>query len=423
MSENNAANRCPVVHFDHNSQEHSANPAGSYRQLRESTPVAWSEAHEGYWILSDYQSVFDAARDDGTFTSQRTPSGGEGLAVVIPKTPMHMHIPIELDPPEFRKYRKIINPITAPAATANMENMIKKYVTWFVDEIIELGEGDISTTIGVPALVTVDWLGLPVEGWHKYAFVHHQALTGVPGSDDYKRAMEVVMPEISQEMRLIIADRRRDPQDDAISALVQQEIDGELIDLEDVFSIVELLLAGGTGTTSSLVSQTVVWLYQNQEVRQDLTDNPEKLDKAIEEFLRYFSPTQGLARTVTEDVEFHGCPMQKEDRVLLAWASANRDEEAFPDADEIDIERWPNRHMAFGVGVHRCAGSHLGRSMVKEMLSQILTRMPGYVVDLDNIVPYPHQGTNTGFKSIPISFTPGKRLGPQLNNIAAISTR
>jgi len=114
--------------------------------------------------------------------------------------------------------------------------------------------------------------------------------------------------------------------------------------------------------------------------------------------------------------------MREEDRVLLAWASANRDEVAFPDADNVDIERWPNRHMAFGVGVHRCAGSHLGRAMAREMLSQILTRMPDYVVDLDNLVPYPHQGTNTGFKSIPIRFTPGPRLGPKLD-IAAVSTR
>lgn len=413
---------CPVVHFDHNSAEHSADPVGSYKQLRETTPVAWSESYRGYWVLSDYQSVFDAARDDATFTSQRTPSGGEGLAVVIPKTPMHRHIPIELDPPEFRKYRKIMNPITAPAATDAMLEMVQKYVTWFVDEIIESGTGDVATTIGVPALVTVDWLGLPVSDWHKFAFVHHQILTGIPGSDDYNRAVNEVMPEISQTMREVIAARRQEPQDDAISFLVQQEVDGEPIDLEDVFSMVELLLAGGTGTTSSLVSQTVVWLYQHQDVRQDLIDNPDKLDRAIEEFLRFFSPTQGLARTVTKDVDFHGCQMFAEDRVLLAWASANRDESAFPNADDVDIERWPNRHVAFGVGVHRCAGSHLGRAMAKEMLSQILTRMPDYVVDMDNVVPYPHQGTNTGYKSIPITFTPGPRLGPELD-VAAVSTR
>jgi len=134
------------------------------------------------------------------------------------------------------------------------------------------------------------------------------------------------------------------------------------------------------------------------------------MDKAIEEFLRYFSPTQALARTVTQDTEFEGCPMKKGDRVLLAWNSANRDAEQFENPDEVDIERWPNRHTAFGLGVHRCAGSHLGRSMAKELLSQILNRMGDYVVDLDALEAYPHQGTNTGWQRIPATFTPGPRL-------------
>lgn len=108
--------RCPVVHFDHNSPEHSADPAESYRKIRETVKIGWTPAHGGYWVLSDYSSVFDAARDDETFSSARSEYGGEGLSVVIPKTPHHDHIPIELDPPEFRKYRRIVNPVSAPAA-------------------------------------------------------------------------------------------------------------------------------------------------------------------------------------------------------------------------------------------------------------------------------------------------------------------
>src|SRR4051794_16413427 len=124
--------QCPVVHFDHNSDEHSADPAASYRTIRESSPVAWTESHGGYWVLSNYRAVFEAARDDSTFSSARTGDGGEGLSVVIPKTPMHFHIPIEIDPPEFRKWRKLINPITAPAAVERMQAMVQRYVTWFI---------------------------------------------------------------------------------------------------------------------------------------------------------------------------------------------------------------------------------------------------------------------------------------------------
>src|ERR1700722_2998824 len=164
--------RCPVVGFDHNSREHAADPAASYRALRNEHPVAWSEANGGYWILSDYQSVFEAARDDDVFSSARSSDGGEGLTVVIPKTPMHLHIPIELDPPVFRAYRKIINTLTAPAAIAAMTDKIEYYCTWFVDRVIEQGECDFTDIIGVPAIVTIDWLGLPLEDWARYAWAH-----------------------------------------------------------------------------------------------------------------------------------------------------------------------------------------------------------------------------------------------------------
>ena len=404
--------RCPVVHFDHNSAEHSADPVASYRKLRSEAPIAWSDAYGGYWILSGYKPVFEAARNDEIFSSERNSYGGEGLSVVIPKTPAPFHIPIEIDPPNFRKWRKLINPITAPAAIDRMERIVKRFVTQFIDDIIELGAADMTSVIGVPAIITVDWLGLPIEHWERYASAFHSLLVAVPGTEQYDQAVKVDLPFLEEVTREIIAARRANPTDDTISYLVQQQVDERDVTDDEVFSMVDLLLSGGVGTTASLVSNTVVWLYQHQDVRQDLIDHPEKMDRAIEEFVRFFSPTQGLARTVTKDVEFEGCPMKKGDRVLLAWASANRDPELFEDPDELDIERWPNRHTAFGLGVHRCAGSHLGRAMARELLGQIINRMSDYVVDLDALVPYPHQGTNNGWTSIPATFTPGPRLMP-----------
>lgn len=404
------AHRAPVVEFDHNSDEHSADPAGSYRALREEHPVAWSDAHGGYWVLSGYDAVFEAARDDYTFSSARNSYGGEGLSVVIPKTPAPFHIPIEIDPPDFKKWRKLINPITAPAAVERMEKIVQHFVTAFIDDIIEVGECDMTSVIGVPAIVTVDWLGLPIEHWKTYAFAFHALLVAVPGTPEFDQAVKVDLPMLEKVTKGVIEERIADPKDDIISYLAGQEVDGRPITSDEVFAIVDLLLSGGVGTTASLVSNTVVWLYKNQDVRADLIENPEKLDRAIEEFLRFFSPTQGLARTVTKDVEFQGVDMQEGDRVLIAWSSANRDAGHFEDADEVDIERWPNRHTAFGIGAHRCAGSHLGRAMAKELLTQILGRMGDYVVDLDALQPYPHQGTNTGFQSIPATFTPGKRI-------------
>lgn len=411
MSDAPSGGKCPVVHFDHNSPEHAADPVGSYRRLRETAPVAWSDAHGGYWILSDYSAVFDAARDDETFSSTRSSYGGEGLEVLIPKTPMHRHIPIEVDPPEFRKYRKLINPIMAPAAIPGMVEKMKYYTTWFIDNVIETGRADLAEIIGVPAIVTVDWLGLPIEEWSRYSFSHRMVLAAPKGSPEYIQATEVDHPYLSAQVREVMAARRKEPRDDIISYLLAQEVDGRPIDDDEVFSIIELTLAGGTVTTSSLVSQALVWLYQHPDVRTDLIEHPEKRERAIEEFLRVFSPTQALARTVMKDVEFHGCPMKKGDRALLAWGSANRDPAGgFENPDEVDIERWPNRHIAFGVGVHRCAGSHIARALAQEMLGQILDRMPDYVVDVDNMKPFLNQGANVGYSSIPVTFTPGERL-------------
>ncbi|MCW2530063.1 MAG: cytochrome [Pseudonocardiales bacterium] len=401
------SDRCPVVGFDHHSQQHADDPTGAYRELRHNAPVAYTEAHGGYWVLSDYSSVFDAARNDDLFSSARRSDAG--LAIVIPETPMHFHIPIELDPPEFRKFRKIVNLITAPAAVARLEGLVEHYTTWFIDDIIESGQADFADVIGVPAALTIDWLGLPTDEWKRYATAYHAVIADKPGSPKYLQAVQVDLPYLANQMNDVIAARRAEPQDDIISLLLEQEVDERPLTDDEVFGITDLLISGGTGTTASLVSQVLVWLHEHQDVRTRLIEDPSLLDRAIEEFLRYFSPTQALARTVTTDTEFHGCPMSAGDRVLVSWSSANRDENNFENPDEINIERWPNRHLAFGIGVHRCAGSHLARKMAHSVLSQMLERMPNYVIDTSRLERYPDQGANVGFRSIPASFTPGSR--------------
>jgi cytochrome P450 len=402
-----SSDRCPVVDFDHHSQQHADDPAAAYRELRRTAPVAWTEAHGGYWVLSDYSSVFDAARDDDLFSSART--GDEGLAIVIPPTPMHFHIPIELDPPDFRKFRKVVNLITAPAAVARLEGLIDQYTTWFIDEIIEEGKADFADVIGVPAALTIDWLGLPTDEWKRYATAYHAVIADEPGSPLYRQAVQVDLPYLAAQMNEVIAARRVEPTDDVISLLLEQQVDDRLLTDDEIFGITDLLISGGTGTTASLVSQVLVWLNDHKDVRNRLTADPSLVDRAIEEFLRFFSPTQALARTVTRDVEFHGCPMHEGDRVLVSWSSANRDETAFENPDQIDIDRWPNRHTAFGIGLHRCAGSHLARKMAHSLLTQILERIPDYEIDTSHLQRYPDQGTNVGFRSIPATFTPGRR--------------
>jgi len=162
-----------------------------------------------------------------------------------------------------------------------------------------------------------------------------------------------------------------------------------------------------------LVGQTLVHLGRDTDLRARLADDRDLLPRAVEEFLRVFSPAQALARTVTQPTEVAGCPLEAGDRVLLAWSSANRDVEQFTDPDEVDVERWPNRHLSFGAGVHRCAGAHLARLMSVTMLREILERMPDYRLQEEGLAPYATNGVNAGWRAIPVTFTPGFRLAEQ----------
>lgn len=402
---------CPIVAFDHTSPEHAADPVAGYRALREQGPVVWTAAHGGYYVLTDYQRVFQAARAEQVFSSARSPHGGDGLATVIPKVPVHQHLPVELDPPRSRPYRKILNPITSPAAIENLLPTIAAYTTWFVDQVIETGECDLASVIGVPAVVTLHWLGLDPADWRRYASALHAVLANVPGSAEHRRAVETDLPWITGQIRAAVRDRRTAPRDDIVSWIVGRRVDGEPIGDDDAYSMVELLISGGVGTTASLVSQALVHLARHPDQRAELQAEPAKIERAVEEFLRAFSPTQALARTVTVESELAGCPLRPGDRVLLAWASANRDPAAFTDPDTVDLHRWPNRHSGFGIGVHRCAGSHLGRAMARELIGQVVRRMPDYTVDEGALQTYPSQGVNAGFQRIPARFTPGRRLG------------
>jgi cytochrome P450 len=402
---------CPVVPFDHTSAGHAADPVGAYRALRAHGPVVRSEAHGGFFVVTDYENVFEAARSEDIYSSARGPHGGDGLATVIPKVPVHLHIPVELDPPRSRDYRKILNPVTTPAAVAAMKPRIAELTTWFVDQVIESGECDLATVIAVPAVVTLDWLGMPLDGWRRYAAALHAVLANPPGSPAHTDAVTAHLPWITEQIRAAIAAR---PTDGTIGWILAQEVDGAPITDDDAYSMVELLISGGVGTTGSLVSQALVHLSTHPDQRAELRAEPALLERAVEEFLRAFSPTQALARTVTRDTTLAGCPLHEGDRVLLAWASANRDPSAFDRPDEVDIRRWPNRHAAFGIGVHRCAGAHLGRAMAREIIGQVVTRMPDYAVDVSALESYPSQGVNSGWQRIPTRFTPGPRLGEDL---------
>jgi cytochrome P450 len=409
--------RVPAVDFDHHSALVADNPAKIYAELRNTTPVFWSENYGGYWVFTKYAHLAEILTSPGKFSSaRRDDAGGPGSSVSIPKRPSREQYPLELDPPRSTAYRKILNPLMSPAAAERMRPGIRDRVHWCIDQFIERGSCDLVSelTSAVPSSFTADWLGLPHDMWPMLAETMHN-ISSRAKSDPLWREAAVNLQQMYAAIETVVAERRAHPADDVVSVVVESGVDGERISDEAAVSVTALLVAGGVDTTTSLTSQALVWLSENREHHDHLLADHKFLRSACEEFLRYFSPNQALGRTMNGEAEIGGCPVHDGDRLLVGFASANRDEEAFPDADELLLDRSPNRHLAFGLGVHRCVGSNIARVIFDEVITGVLSRLPDYSIDVGGLEHYHSQGLMSGWKSAPAIFTPGPRIGAPLD--------
>jgi cytochrome P450 len=249
-----------------------------------------------------------------------------------------------------------------------------------------------------------------LDGWQPYAELFHATIARRPTDPRHQRAVANV-PEMLERLRTEADRCRRNPQDDLLSALVRIERDGKPLDDDTVTSVLWNLVGGGLDTTASLTSLTLLHLAEHPEQRRRLTAEPDLLASSTEEFLRYFSVNEQLSRTVGADTELDGQHLRAGDRVLISWLSANRDEATFPRPDEVILDRAPNPHIAFGVGPHRCIGMHIARTTFQALIREVLERIPDYEVAQP---PEYYDGTPllSGLVSLPVTFTPGRRLGP-----------
>jgi cytochrome P450 len=402
----------PVIDFDHLSARYAADPFAVYREMRSRCPVAWTEAHDGFWVTSTYAEVFAASRDDETFSSKKGRHGDlDYTGVVIPSEPGLHLLPIEVDPPGLRPYRKAMNPAFGPKAVARLVPEFQRLAAWCIDQVIESGEVDFVTDLAspVPAMATLVLVGLPVQDWERYARAFHGMVAYAPGTPGHAEAVRLVIG-ISEALRSEIADRRLHPGDDLITRLTQAEVEGRPLADDEVASILITTLGGGIDTTTALIANALGYLHDHPEHRARLVGDESFMTGFCEEMLRYFSPVQGFARTVTRDTELGGCTLRRGDRVFLSWAAANHDPGVYELPEEIIPDRFPNRHTSFGVGAHRCIGSTLARAEFGVVLREVLRRMPDYVL-IDGAVRYHNIGTVNGWHRLPARFTPGSRVG------------
>ena len=365
------------VVFEPRGGESWRDPFPMYRALRDDDPVHHA-AELGVFILSRFEHVFGAATDPGTFSS------AEGLTFSYgEKEKLGIEAPIVmLDPPEHTSLRRLVSTSFTPARVAPLEPMLRAFVVERVERLRERGEADVVAELfgPLPSLVVGHFLGVPPEDqalfdrWTE-SIVAANAIGDFPSAGDAVR-------ELFQYFVALMERRRKEPGTDMISTLVHAELDGGAVSLAKVLGFAFTMVTGGNDTTTGLLGGAAELLTRHPLQRARLLEDPGRIPNAVEEFLRLTAPVQGLARTATRDVEVHGTVIPKGKRVVLLYASANRDEREFgATAEACDVDRVIRHHLSFSYGPHHCLGAAAARLQARVALEELLARCPHFAVD------------------------------------------
>jgi cytochrome P450 len=257
-------------------------------------------------------------------------------------------------------------------------------------------------------MTTLAFLGLDPADWELYALPVHAKTFLRPDKTKTPEFAELYA-ECHRRIRAEIRFRRERPRPDMITALLGTKIGGQPISDDDLQDVIMLIIHGGFDTTGSAIANAMLYMHGHPQLRDRVRGEPRLLPLAVEEFLRYEAPQPGLARVATADTTVRGVRIRQGERLLLLWASANRDSEVFEQADEVIPDRWPNRHLTFGVGLHRCIGAPIASAVMRIALEAVLGRLPDYVIDVAAIQPADTVGVVFGHFSMPMTFTPGPR--------------
>jgi cytochrome P450 len=370
-------------------------------------------------VVSGHAEVTAVARDGETYSSRYVARSDDGIDYLgITGVPRARSMPTagiaEVEGPVHQALRRVINPFLVPHAVETLRPLMERATTWFLDQHVEDGAMDLvlDLTNPVPAILTMELVGLPLDGWQHYADLFHTMVAHRPGDPELDR-VRANIPAMLADLHEAAARRRSEPADDLLTALVQLRLDdGRPLSDDEVRAVLWNLVGGGLDTTTSLTSLTLHHLDAHPELRQRLIERPELLPTATEEFLRFFSVNETLTRTVTSDTVLGGQELRRGDHLMLSWLSANRDASVFDRPDEVVLDRAPNPHLAFGIGPHRCIGMHLARTLFQVLVSQVLARIPDYRVDRGSTRFYAGNPELNGVVQMPVTFTPGRRVGP-----------
>ncbi|MDE3222066.1 MAG: cytochrome P450 [Acidobacteriota bacterium] len=370
----------PVLDFatdwDHTDPQWVNNPYPIWEDLRSRCPVARTERYGGAWFPATHAGVTAIAKDTDHFTSRSVVVGNGRPGEEDLPAPIGLAPPITSDPPFHAIARRLILPAFAPGVVNALEPQIRALCVELLDRF---GEADvINAGLGyanyIPPSVIRQMLGFPEADTEKFLEIVHVVLENVDKPEEER--LEEFLP-INEYFLAQIEDHVANPRDDLTSYLLNVELEGEKLSHELIGGVMILILVAGIDTTWSAIGASLWHLAQHPEDLARLVNEPDLMPVAIEEFLRFYAPVT-MARLVKEDMEYLGCPMKQDDWILLGFPAANRDPVVFKDADKFIIDRAENRHVAFGLGIHRCAGSNLARLEMRVAIEEFIKRYPRF---------------------------------------------
>ena len=292
-------------------------------------------------------------------------------------------IPLQVDPPDHRKYRRLLDPIFAPRRMNVLEPEITRLVNERIDGFIDSGRCDFATEFAVPlpSSVFLALVGLPLSELDTFLAMKDGILrpTG-EDMDEIKDSQKAAARRIEEYFAEAVKDRQKNRRDDVLSLFLDAEVDGDRLTVDEILGICFLFILAGLDTVTDSLECFVARLAQHPDERRQIVDDPAIIPSAVEELLRWETPVTTVARVATRDVELEGCPIHAGENIGIVIGSANTDEEAVPGADQVDLTRVENRHLAFGGGIHRCLGSNLARLELRVAMREWHRRIPEYSI-------------------------------------------
>lgn len=336
-----------------------------YDRLREDFPCYHNEAL-GFYAVSRFRDVWDIMGDHQHWSSEGVAEG----ASLLPQF-------IYLDPPRHDRLRELVSRAFTPGRVAGLEGRIRQVAGRLVDAMADKAGGDLVRDLAVPLPATImgELIGVPPERLEHFISLAE----GFLGVTDPEQIAEPAA-RIYEVFTGLMGERSEQPRDDLMSALLVAEVDGQRLTEDELLGFCFLLLVAGNDTTTSLIGSGALLLADHPDQRQELVADRGRLRDAIEEMLRYESPTQVIPRIAREDTELHGVPVPAGARLQLTLGAANRDEREFAQAHRFDIKRKVRRSVAFGVGLHFCIGAPLARLEARIAFDELLNKMPDYAL-------------------------------------------